>query len=126
MPAVWADADLLRVIFVNLVGNATKFSRQAKAPRIEVEAQVEDRDVTICVRDNGIGFDPAVAGRLFDPFFRGHGAGFEGHGLGLSIVRRAVEAMGGRVVARRAATGGAEISFTLPGALVEQESLAAV
>ena len=124
MPAIRADANLLRVIFVNLMGNAAKFSRESAAPRIEIESRVEGRDVTVVVRDNGIGFDAEVAARLFDPFFRGHDARFEGHGLGLSVVRRAVEAMGGQVRARRAATGGAEIAFTLPGAFVEHESLA--
>ena len=113
---VLADAGLLRRVFVNLIGNAVKFSRAAPQPRVEVQAMTDGHDVTVRVRDNGIGFDPAQAERLFEPFFRAHPHSHEGHGLGLSIVRRAVEAMGGRVWAEGAPGAGAALCFTLPGA----------
>lgn len=113
---VLADAALLRRVFVNLIGNAVKFSRAAAQPLVQVQAQADGPDVTVRVRDNGIGFDPAQAERLFEPFFRAHPHSHEGHGLGLSIVRRAVEAMGGRVWAEGAPGAGAALCFTLPGA----------
>ena len=115
LPVVSADAALLRPALVNLLGNAAKFSREAKAPAIEVDASVAGRSVTVSVRDNGVGFEPAVADKLFDPFYRGHAARFEGHGLGLHIVRRAIERHGGTVWAQSGGTGAA-FCFTLPDA----------
>jgi signal transduction histidine kinase len=71
------------------------------------------------VRDNGVGLPPGAAERIFEPFAQAHGPRFEGHGLGLSIVRRAVQAMGGRTWAERPPQGGAALCFTLPGAVIE-------
>ena len=68
------------------------------------------------VRDNGVGFDSASAGQLFEPFMRLHGRKFEGHGIGLRIVRRAVERHGGRVWAEAEPDHGAAFHFTLPKA----------
>jgi signal transduction histidine kinase len=116
LPRVLADADLLRAVFVNLLANAVKFTRDTPQAQIDIEASVEGRDVTLCVRDNGAGFAPEAARRLFEPFFRAHGARYEGHGLGLSIVRRAVEAQGGHAWAEAGAPGGARLCFRLDGA----------
>ena len=118
LPGVFADPVLLRTAFVNLIGNAVKFSREASAPRVELESRVEGRDVTLCVRDNGSGFPAECAARLFDPFYRAPGTRQEGHGLGLSLTRRAIEAMGGQVWAVSRPQGGAELCFRLKGALV--------
>jgi len=63
-----------------------------------------------------VGFDSARAGQLFEPFARLHGRSFEGHGIGLSIVRRAVERHGGRVWAEAEPDRGAAFHFTLPRA----------
>lgn len=120
MPAVRADPRLLRPVLVNLIGNAVKFSREAAQPRIDVDATVHDRDLAICVRDNGVGMSAEVAERIFDPFYRAHGARFEGHGLGLSIVRRAVQTMKGRTWAEPQPQGGAALCFTLPGAVIAE------
>jgi signal transduction histidine kinase len=122
MPLVMADPHLLRQVFVNLIGNAAKFSRESSAPRIDIDARVEGRAVTVCVSDNGVGFEPGVAERIFEPFYRAHDRRFEGHGLGLSIVRRAVEAMGGSVSAQSAKQGGASLCFKLPDAGVLEEA----
>lgn len=119
MPAVKADPRLLRPVLVNLLGNAVKFSRDAPQPRIDVEATVRGTDLSLRVRDNGVGLPPGAAERLFVPFAQAHGPRFEGHGLGLSIVRRAVQAMGGRTWAERPPQGGAALCFTLPGAVIE-------
>jgi signal transduction histidine kinase len=120
MPAsLQADPVLLRTALVNLIGNAVKFSSEADEPRVEVDAAVEGRDVIVHVRDNGCGFPAELAPRLFEPFFRAPGAQQLGHGLGLSIARRAVEAMGGRIWATAQPGQGAQIGFRLAGALPE-------
>jgi signal transduction histidine kinase len=118
MPLVMADARLLRSVFVNLLGNAVKFTRDTPQPRIDVEASVAGRDVSVCVGDNGVGFSADVAAQLFEPFYRAHDKRFEGHGLGLSIVRRAVQALGGSTWARPRPEGGAQVCFRLPDAAV--------
>jgi signal transduction histidine kinase len=86
MPALQADPRLLRPILVNLIGNAVKFSRHASRPRVEIDAAVHGLEISICVRDNGVGLAPEIAERIFAPFYRAHAEHFEGDGLGLSIV----------------------------------------
>ncbi len=117
LPMVQADPNLLRAVFVNLIGNAVKFTRGSAAPQIDVDAAADGHDVSVCVRDNGIGFAPELAQRIFEPFYRGHAASHEGHGLGLSIVRRAVNAMGGTAWAQAAEGSGASLCFRIPDAL---------
>ena len=114
LPEVVADADLLRPVLANLIGNAAKFSRGIAGARVVVEARVGSEMVIVRVSDNGIGFRDSDAGKLFEPFVRLHGAGFEGHGLGLSIVRRAVERLGGRVWATPNADAGLSVNFSIP------------
>jgi signal transduction histidine kinase len=112
-PGVTADPVLLRTALVNLVGNAVKFSRRSTTPLVEIDAHIDGQVVTVSVRDNGPGFPSEDAARLFEPFYRVPGTGEPGHGLGLSLARRAVEAMGGRIEAVRRPEGGAEMRFTL-------------
>ncbi|MBT9594536.1 MAG: hypothetical protein IV094_00950 [Vitreoscilla sp.] len=116
LPTVHADADLLRPVLVNLIGNAIKFSREREAARVQISSSANDAEFVVCVRDNGVGFDAGQSDRLFQPFQRLHGRQFEGTGIGLSIVRRAVERHGGRVWAEAAPGGGAAFYFTLPRA----------
>jgi signal transduction histidine kinase len=117
LPAVQADPELLRPVFTNLIGNAIKFTRAAAGGRIEVGASVTGPTVEVWVRDNGVGFAPEQAERLFAPFVRLHAKGYDGHGIGLSIVRRAVERHGGQVRAEAAPGGGAVFRFSLPAAM---------
>lgn len=118
LPTVQADATLLRAVLANLLGNAVKFTRQREGgAHIHVSAEVTPQVVTVSVQDNGAGFDNARAQRLFQPFQRLHGAEVEGHGVGLSIVRRAVERMGGAVSAQGQPGQGATFRFSLPRAL---------
>jgi signal transduction histidine kinase len=70
--------------------------------------------MTLFVRDHGMGFDEARSAELFKPFTRLHGQVVEGHGVGLSIVSRAVDRLGGRVWARAKPGEGACFYFTLP------------
>jgi signal transduction histidine kinase len=117
IPCVSADADLVHAVLFNLIKNAVKFGSKRGDAFIEVYAASSDRDmVTVCVRDNGVGFDAARADALFKPFSRLNGASYEGCGIGLSIVRQAVERHGGRVWADAVPGQGASFFFTLPAA----------
>ena len=112
-----ADPELLRVILTNLIGNAIKFTRGRAEPSIEITTRPLLREVEVSVRDNGAGFDPEQSMRLFQPFRRLHGNAFEGSGVGLSIVQRAVQRHGGHVSAESAGQDrGACFRFTLPAA----------
>jgi len=114
LPEVQGDADLLRPVLRNLIGNAVKFSRDTSAAKVVVSGNTTAEEVVVCVRDNGIGFEPQAASRLFQPFRRLHEGRFEGSGVGLSIVRRAVERHGGRVWAESEPGKGAAFYFSLP------------
>jgi hypothetical protein len=84
-----------------------------------------DEAATFCISDNGAGFDAAAAGdRVFQPFQRFHGSGFEGSGVGLSVVHQVVSKHGGKVWAESAPGQGARFFFTLPRPGVAQEPAA--
>ncbi len=109
---VAADAGLVRIVLENLLRNAWKFSRKRVGARIEVGARDGG---AFFVRDDGVGFDPAFAERLFQPFQRLHRASeFEGTGIGLAIVKRIVNGHGGRAWAEATPGQGATVFFTLP------------
>ncbi|MFZ5479609.1 MAG: PAS domain S-box protein [Myxococcota bacterium] len=116
------DPDLLRILLENLLGNAWKFTSHHARARIELAVDTVDGSPVYRVRDDGAGFDPAYAGRLFRAFERLHAQSeFEGTGIGLATVRRIVERHCGRVWAEGAVEAGATVSFTLgegPGARV--------
>ena len=108
------DARLLRIVLENLLGNAWKFTARRDRARIELGITESDGQRAYFVRDNGVGFDMAYAGKLFGAFQRLHGAReFEGTGIGLATVQRIVHRHGGRVWAEAAVDRGATFSFTL-------------
>ena len=109
------DAHLLRILFVNLIGNALKFSGKRGISRIEVgEATGGGKISTFFVRDNGAGFDPAYSSKMFGVFQRLHSAKeFPGTGIGLATVQRIVHRHGGQVSAQGALDMGATIHFSL-------------
>ena len=113
LPHVDADPELSRQVFVNLIGNALKFAVGASQPRIEVGVTGDPDAPVFFVRDNGVGFRPEEANRLFKPFQRLHSGYFEGFGVGLSIVKRIVERHGGKVWAEGCPGRGATFYFTL-------------
>ena len=111
-----ADPRLMRVLFENLLGNAWKFTRERADASIEVgAAATRSEGPTYFVRDNGAGFDPAYADRLFRPFQRLHPASrFEGTGIGLATVQRIIRRHGGRIRAESKPGEGATFYFELP------------
>ncbi len=109
------DPHLLRIVLDNLLGNAWKFTSKSAAPRIEFGVTEDHGLPSYYVRDNGAGFDPAYAERLFKPFQRLHStAEFPGTGIGLAIIQRIVSRHGGRCRAEGATDAGATFWFTLP------------
>jgi PAS domain S-box-containing protein len=111
-----ADRPLIRTVLENLLENAWKFTAGRQDATIEFAATPADDDAPPCcyVRDNGAGFDPAYADKLFQPFQRLHGAGeFPGTGIGLASVQRIIDRHGGRTWAEGAVDGGATFYFTL-------------
>jgi signal transduction histidine kinase len=113
LPSAYGDRSMLRHVFSNLLSNALKFTRDEPAPCIEVGAETVEGPPTFFVRDNGVGFDPQYADKLFGVFERVHGD-VEGTGVGLAIVERIVERHGGTVWAEGAPGTGTTIYFTLP------------
>ncbi|HEX8756174.1 MAG TPA: response regulator [Steroidobacteraceae bacterium] len=140
LPAAQADPSLLRQVWVNLVANALKFTRRRERAVIEIGGAARAGQAIAssgsgqraapdpggrrpgwaeqklyCIKDNGAGFDPQHAARLFGIFQRLHAAkDFEGTGVGLSIARRIIERHGGSIWAEGEPDRGAAFHFTLP------------
>ena len=116
LPRVRADRALLRMVLVNLISNAVKFTGERARARIEIgPAPGASGETVVFVRDNGAGFDPAHAAALFGVFQRLHSQSeFEGTGIGLANVQRIVQRHGGRVWAQGVPDGGATFYFSLP------------
>jgi signal transduction histidine kinase len=109
------DARLLRIVLDNLLGNAWKYTRKTERPRVGFGAKTLQRETCYFVSDNGVGFDPAHADRLFAPFQRLHSdQEFAGTGIGLATVQRIVHRHGGKVWAEASEGEGATFYFRLP------------
>ena len=112
---VTADRDGLAMALRNLLDNALKFTADVPEPIIEIGVRREDRACILWVRDNGIGFDMKFHERIFEIFQRLHLAeDFSGTGIGLAIVRKAMQRMGGRSWAESAPGQGATFYLELP------------
>jgi light-regulated signal transduction histidine kinase (bacteriophytochrome) len=115
MPNVFADNNLMKQVWLNLIGNAAKFSGKKEKPIISISGYREGKELIYCVEDNGAGFNPDYYDKLFGVFNRLHSrSDFEGTGVGLSVVRRIVTRHGGRVWAKSELNHGATFWFSLP------------
>lgn len=127
LPRLEADVVQMRQLFQNLIGNAIKYGPAEGAPRVTIDAEHLDHRgepvvagpsavaVRISVRDNGIGFEPEYAERIFELFQRLHGRDrYDGTGIGLGVCRRIVGRHGGTIRAEGRPGTGATFTVTLP------------
>jgi PAS domain S-box-containing protein len=115
LPGAWGDPALLRQVWVNLLSNAVKYSMKSERRRIEIGGAIEGREAVYHVRDEGAGFDPEYASKLFGVFQRLHKVEeFEGTGVGLALAQRILARHGGRAWAAGKPGEGATFYFSLP------------
>jgi light-regulated signal transduction histidine kinase (bacteriophytochrome) len=113
--AAYADAQLMRAVLDNLLGNAAKFSSKRPDARVEFGWERQLGETVYFIRDNGVGFNMAYASKLFGAFQRLHTTSeFEGTGIGLANAQRIIARHGGRIWAVGQPGQGATFYFTLP------------
>lgn len=119
---VKADPEGLRLVLRNLIDNAIKFSRDSKPPRLTLTARRDGELVLLRVEDNGIGFEQKLAERIFKMFSRlAREDEFPGTGVGMALVRKAVERMSGRIWVESAPGEGATFFLEIPGYAEDEE-----
>ena len=115
LPTVVADEPQIRQLLQNLISNAIKFHRPDVPPVVRVDSTTKGRFAEVSVSDNGIGFDPRYANRIFRVFERLHGRGeYPGTGIGLALCRKIAERHGGSVTVDSTPGEGSVFTVTLP------------
>lgn len=116
---VRADSDGLQIVVRNLLENALKFTVHSTDPCIDIRGHEADGHVALSVQDNGVGFDMKYCDRIFEVFQRLHRVeDYPGTGVGLALVRKAMDRMGGRVWAQSSPGQGATFFLDLPAASI--------
>jgi light-regulated signal transduction histidine kinase (bacteriophytochrome) len=115
MPEIYGDYSLLKLVWINLIDNAAKFTKNTENAEISIGYKELKNELTFSIRDNGVGFDMKYAQKLFGVFQRLHTAAeFDGTGIGLANVRRIILRHGGNVWAESEPGNGATFYFSLP------------
>lgn len=115
MPATRGDRALIRQVYVNLLGNAVKFTKTREHAVIEAGSFMKGNERVYFIRDNGVGFDMKFYDKIFGVFQRLHNdAEYEGTGIGLALVQRIIQKHGGRVWAEGKVDEGAVFCLLLP------------
>ena len=115
LPPVAGDPNMMRLVWMNLISNALKFSAQRSKMVISVSYQNDEKNTIFCIKDNGAGFDMQYVDKLFNVFQRLHGEDeFKGTGVGLALVQRIIHRHGGRIWAEAEEEKGAAFYFALP------------
>jgi signal transduction histidine kinase len=118
LPDLYCDRSMLRMVFMNLITNAIKFTLPRERAEIEIGSFEDARGLVLFVRDNGVGFDMKYSNKLFRVFQRLHRSEeFEGTGIGLATVQRIIQRHGGTVWAEGSVNGGATFFLAVPRAL---------
>ncbi len=124
LPTFPADVLQMRQLIQNLLSNAVKFRRAGVAPEVWIEGSVQGGRVRLMVRDNGIGFEPRYADRIFRVFERLHGrTEYAGTGIGLAVCQKIVQRHGGTIVADGKPGAGATFTVTLPANAAEPAAM---
>lgn len=115
LPLIWADRNLMTIVFNNLLSNAIKYSAFQQSPVVEIGVRPDNDNYVFYVRDNGVGFNIKHSDKLFKPFSRlHHGDQFKGTGAGLAIVERILTRHNGRIYAESEINKGSVFYFTIP------------
>jgi len=115
LPALKGNALLLHTLLSNLLSNAVKFRRPGQAPLVRIDSRLEGDSFALAVADEGIGFEPGYAEKIFQPFMRLNAPVlYKGNGLGLAIARAAAERLGGSLAAASEPGRGAVFTLRLP------------
>ena len=115
LPDAMGDEELINQVWVNLISNAIKYSRNKEQAVIEIRGEIENDKILFSIKDNGAGFDMNYADKLFGVFQRLHKArDFEGIGIGLANVNRIIVRHGGKCWAESEVDKGATFFFSLP------------
>jgi light-regulated signal transduction histidine kinase (bacteriophytochrome) len=115
LPPAKGDMVMIKQTLMNLLSNAIKYSSKKERPVIEIGAKDEETQTIYYVKDNGVGFDMAYAGKLFGVFQRLHSQEeFEGTGVGLALVKRIIDKHKGEIWGEGVEDSGATFYFSLP------------